>query len=253
MSAGGLGVLVTGGAGAIGRIVCGHLASRGHRVRSLDRAPSPTAQESVTGNISDAATVDAALAGIDTVVHLAAYPDDADFMTVLLESNIVGVYRVMDGAVRAKVRRVVAASSIQVVNGLWRRVEPPVKLVHGTASTNHYGVTKVFAEEMLRMYATVHGLSTVAVRIGWFPRNQRDVARVRASGRGQDMYLSHVDAARFFACAVESPAPAGGECAVIFATSRAIHGGGADLSDAERVIGYVPSQAWPEGIEDVPA
>ena len=60
---------------------------------------------------------DARAAG--TVIHLAATPDDDDFLTKLLPNNIVGVYHVLEAARLAGVRRLVLASSGQVV--WWQR------------------------------------------------------------------------------------------------------------------------------------
>ena len=55
-------------------------------------------------------------------MHLAATPDDADFLTELLPNNVVGVYNVFEAARLAGVRRMILASSGQVV---WHRRESP--------------------------------------------------------------------------------------------------------------------------------
>src|SRR5262245_16097112 len=104
-------VLVTGSAGRIGRAAVRELKARGPRVRGFDRAPSPGADESVVGDITDADAVRRAVAGVGAVVHLAATPDDDDFLTRLLPNNIVGVYQVLEAARAAGVRRLVLASS----------------------------------------------------------------------------------------------------------------------------------------------
>lgn len=71
-------VLVTGGTGYLGRASIRVLLARGHRVRVLVRPGSegklPAGVEGVAGNPLDAASVGAALAGIDTVVHLVGVP-----------------------------------------------------------------------------------------------------------------------------------------------------------------------------------
>src|SRR6266581_1956003 len=65
-------VLLTGGAGFIGRHVLVELVARGHEVRVLDvRAECPGA-ELVVGDVRDASAVEAALVGADAVCHLAA-------------------------------------------------------------------------------------------------------------------------------------------------------------------------------------
>lgn len=238
-------VLVTGGAGAIGRVVCRQLCAGGHAVRSFDRRAAADAGQSLTGELTDAAALDAACAGMDTVVHLAATTDDADFLTRLLPDNIVGLFQVLEAAVRQRVRRVVLASSIQVVAGIAPPAGHPVRVADGTCATNHYAATKVLAEEFSRLYARKYRLSTLAVRLGWFPRNATERARMAEYAGFHDIYLSHADAARFFACAVTATTPAPGESAVLFATSKPAHGPGVDLAPSRIIIGYEPQDMWP--------
>jgi len=238
-------VLVTGGAGAIGRVVCRQLRADGHAVRSFDRRSAPPAGEGLTGELTDVAALDAACTGMDTVVHLAATTDDADFLTRLLPDNIVGLFQVLEAAVRQHVRRVIVASSIQVVAGIPPPAGRPLRVDDGTCATNHYAATKVLAEEFARLYARKYRMSTLAVRLGWFPRNAAERARMAQHSGFHDIYLSHADAARFFACAVASTMPAPGEWAVVFATSRPAHGPGMDLTPSQAIIGYAPQDMWP--------
>ncbi|HEX9030269.1 MAG TPA: NAD-dependent epimerase/dehydratase family protein, partial [Streptosporangiaceae bacterium] len=72
-------VLVTGGAGFVGATLVRQLVGRGHTVRVLDDYstghPSHLAgvdAELVEGDIRDEATLDKAMAGLDSVIHLAA-------------------------------------------------------------------------------------------------------------------------------------------------------------------------------------
>jgi dihydroflavonol-4-reductase len=70
-------VLVTGGSGFIGHHLVEALRARGQRVRVLDvRAPAAanTEVEHVHGSVLDGAAVDAAVAGVDQVYHLAGLP-----------------------------------------------------------------------------------------------------------------------------------------------------------------------------------
>jgi nucleoside-diphosphate-sugar epimerase len=91
-------VLVTGSTGRIGRAVCAELRGRGHRVRGFDRLPSATtgepAGDQVTGDLARPDDLARAMAGMETVVHLAATPDEDDFLTRLLPDNVVGLYHV---------------------------------------------------------------------------------------------------------------------------------------------------------------
>jgi uronate dehydrogenase len=234
-------ILVTGSAGSIGRPVCEELRSRGHFVRGLDLKESPTADEGQLGAVNDADAVERAMESIDTLIHLAAEPNDCDFMTRLLPSNIVGVYNVMDAAHRHSLRRVVLASSLQVGG---RRDQGGTMRVDATNPHHHYAVTKAFSESMGRMYHLRFGMSIVAVRIGWFTRNPPEVQRM-AERKAQGVYLSHRDARRFFACAAEAENVG---YALVYASSKPPpDAGGLDLEPA-RAIGYEPTDTFPEGL-----
>ncbi|MCK1712556.1 MULTISPECIES: NAD-dependent epimerase/dehydratase family protein [unclassified Bradyrhizobium] len=70
-------VLVTGGSGFIGQHLVEALRARGQRVRIVDVRPPATANADVEyahGSVLDRAAVDAALAGVDQVYHLAGLP-----------------------------------------------------------------------------------------------------------------------------------------------------------------------------------
>ena len=141
---------------------------------------------------------------MDTIVHLGAYPNPADFIDVLLQPNVAGLYHVCEAAAGAGVRRLVLASSVQVISG-HRFDDRPVTAADGPAPTNHYALTKAWAELAGDMYARVHNLSVISVRIGWLPRNPEEGRRLAASPRGPDFFLSHDDSDRFHALCVESP------------------------------------------------
>ena len=111
-------VLVTGAAGRIGQAACEGLVARGHRVRAFDVRETPNMEDAAVGNITNAAEVHDAMQGVDAVVHLAATADEtADFMSRLLPNNIIGLYNALEGARRSNVRRVILASTGQVVIG----------------------------------------------------------------------------------------------------------------------------------------
>ena len=70
-------VLVTGGSGFIGHHLVEALRARGQRVRVLDvRAPAAANAdvEHIHGSVLDGTAVDAAIAGVDQVYHLAGLP-----------------------------------------------------------------------------------------------------------------------------------------------------------------------------------
>ncbi len=108
-------VLVTGGAGFIGHHLVGLLQARGDRVRVLDLMAPVTNIEGVDyvrGSVGDAATVDAALDGIDMVYHLAGIAhlwcqDKAEFERI----NLHGTQTMLKAAKRKGIVRFVHCST----------------------------------------------------------------------------------------------------------------------------------------------
>ena len=116
-------VLVTGASGALGPRVVQALCQAGYVVRalSLDRvAPGifPDGVEDIEGDVTDPATVDAAMDGISAVVHMAALlhivNPPAAFRENYERINVGGTATVIKAAIRANVRRVVLFSTIAV-------------------------------------------------------------------------------------------------------------------------------------------
>jgi len=65
-------ILVTGGSGVVGHFAIEELLSRGHSVRALVRSGVPTNNvEIAKGDLSDAASLERAMRGVDGVVHAA--------------------------------------------------------------------------------------------------------------------------------------------------------------------------------------
>jgi nucleoside-diphosphate-sugar epimerase len=237
-------VLVTGSAGRIGRSTCRALAARGHRVRGFDIVPTPDANDAATGDLTDMETVRRAMKGINAVVHLAATPDEADFMTQLLPNNIVALYNVMEAAREAKVSRLVLTSTGQVVSGYdWNTLMTTELLPR---PRNWYASTKVFAETIGQAYAYRHGMSVVVIRPGWCPRTQEHAEALARSEFGPDVYFSPNDAGRCFACA--ATAKIDEPYVIFFATSRPARRARFDIEAAQRLIGYEPKDTWPEGL-----
>ena len=244
-------VLVTGSAGKIGRAAVRELKARGHFVRGFDLAPSPLVDESHTGSIADATSFQRAAAGMDVLIHLAATPDDDDFMTKLLPNNIVGTHIALEAARLAGVRRVVLASSGQVV--WWQRFTGPLPIgVDAQPSPRGwYAAAKLFLEAAGRVYAESHGLSVIAARLGWCPRDQAHVAELGNTDWGPDVYLSPGDAGRFFACAAEASTDI--KFAIVYACSRPVKELVYDDGPARDLLGYQARDVWPHGAsEDLP-
>jgi nucleoside-diphosphate-sugar epimerase len=115
-------VLVTGGAGSMGRLVCTNLATDGHQVRAFDLASAnfgnlPCNVDRVAGDLTSIEDVTAALHGADAVVHLAAIlPPLADQQIGLARQVNIDGTRIVVDAMRSNIpdARLVFSSSVSV-------------------------------------------------------------------------------------------------------------------------------------------
>jgi dTDP-L-rhamnose 4-epimerase len=129
-------VLITGGAGFIGRHVSDELLRRGYRVRVLDNllgqvhgeVDRPHGMngdvELVRGDVRDGVAVSGVLDGVDSVIHLAAEVGVGQSMYEVeryTSANDVGTAVLFERLIDRPVRRVVTASSMSIYGeGLYR-------------------------------------------------------------------------------------------------------------------------------------
>ena len=129
-------VLITGGAGFIGRFVCAELLRRGDRVRVLDAlipqvhgvidrpVGLPDDVEFIRADIRDGDAVARAITGVDSIVHLAAEVGVGQSMYEVeryTSVNDVGTAVLFEQLIERPVRRVVTASSMSIYGeGLYR-------------------------------------------------------------------------------------------------------------------------------------
>lgn len=242
-------VLVTGSAGRIGQAVVKELAAHGHAVRGFDLATTPYISDSVVGSLTDPVAVAKAMTGVSTLIHLAATPDDDDFMTRLLPNNIIGVYHVFEAARQAGVSRMILASTGQV---MWARrlAGPwPVRVTDLPTPRYWYAAGKMFLEGAGFAFSDAHAMEVIVVRLGWCPRTREQVHEIASAEWAQDVYLSPNDAGRFFRCAVEARLDQ--RYVVVYATSKPLKVMRNDLEPARRLLGYEPHESWPMGTEIV--
>jgi UDP-glucuronate 4-epimerase len=172
--------VVTGSAGFIGHHVCEALLELGHRVDGVDAFTDnydPTLKRANTAWLArherfrsvelDLATapVDEVVAGADAVVHFAAQSGVrqswADGFPAYVERNVTASQRLLEAARRARVPRLVFASSSSVYGDAGGR---PVTEDAPTRPASPYGVTKLAMESLAGAYAANGGLSVVILR-----------------------------------------------------------------------------------------
>ncbi len=159
-------ILLTGGAGRIASYIRQRLAPLCVELRLADCVPFEAHHVNETAHVVDLADADRVhplLDGIDAVVHMAGYPRDAQWST-LLPANVVAVTNLWDAALQAGVRRIVYASSNHAV-GLYPRAQQIDSDVLPRPDSR-YGVAKVFMEALASLYAEKYALSAMGIRIG---------------------------------------------------------------------------------------
>jgi uronate dehydrogenase len=172
-------VLITGAAGAIGSVIRHGIAGQYEHVRLMDIKPIDdiSADESfVLADLLDAARLDEAVKGIDSIVHLAGVPREAEWAKIL-PNNIAGTYNLFEAARKASVRRILFASSNHVIG--FYRADREIDALAPVRPDSRYGVSKVFGEALGRLYADKHGIDVACLRIGSFrkaPENARQLS-----------------------------------------------------------------------------
>jgi UDP-glucose 4-epimerase len=168
--------LVTGGAGTIGSTIVDQLVAAGAaEVTVLDNLVRGRRENLagvlasgnvrlVEGDIRDRTLVTGVMSGMDLVFHQAAIriTQCATEPRLALEVLVDGTYEVIEAAVDAGVRKVIAASSASVY-GLAEEF-PTSERHHPYANDTLYGAAKTFNEGLLRSFAAMRDLDYVALR-----------------------------------------------------------------------------------------
>lgn len=133
------------------------------------------------------------LDGVDTLLHFAGESQPTASWAQALRGNIIATGNVLRVARRYGLRRVIFASSNQVMGG-YRFANCTITTELPPAPLNPYAVSKLFCEEAGRAFAAETGISFIALRIG----NIQPGENVPRAGMGlglwgQQMWLSNRD------------------------------------------------------------
>jgi UDP-glucose 4-epimerase len=169
-------ILITGGAGLIGSHIADLLIrdgsceiiivdnfTRGQR-ENLSWALKHGQVRIIEGDIRDTALLREAMQGVDVVFHQAALritqcaAEPRHAMEVMAD----GTFNVLEAAVAAHVRKIVAASSASVY-GMADEF-PITERHHPYNNRTLYGAAKAFNEGLLRSFNEMYGLNYVALR-----------------------------------------------------------------------------------------
>jgi UDP-glucuronate 4-epimerase len=158
-------VLVTGASGFIGRHVVRHLSAT-HHVIALDlhppAAPHPAGVDGITCDLRDG---ELPASRFDAIVHLAALGGvrpSIERPLDYLETNLRGTLHLLDHARQNGTPRFIFASSSSVygpTDGKPSAEDDPL------SPCSPYALTKLQGEQWGRLYAQLHGLDFIALRL----------------------------------------------------------------------------------------
>lgn len=167
--------LVTGAAGFIGSNLCEALLGKGCKVKALDDLSTGKPENIdlfinhpnytfIKGDIKDLDTCLNACAGVDFVLHQAAWgsvPRSLEMPLLYNKNNIEGTLNMLEAARRNGVKKFVYASSSSVYGD-----EPNLPNTEGREGNllSPYALTKRCDEEWAKLYTKFYGLDTYGMR-----------------------------------------------------------------------------------------
>jgi uronate dehydrogenase len=190
-------LLITGAAGDIGTHLRRELAGV-YSLRLSDVRPIQPLNAGETFEPGELASMEDMLrvtGGVDAILHLGGVSSEADWEPIL-QANVIGCYNVFEAARRNGVKRVLFATSNHAV-GFYRRDEVIDHTVYPRPDSR-YGLSKVFGEQVGRLYADKYGLEVLCLRIGNL--NPKPVDKRRLS-----IWLSPRDLAQLVRIGVDHP------------------------------------------------
>ncbi|BAY31543.1 NAD-dependent epimerase/dehydratase [Nostoc carneum NIES-2107] len=169
-------VLITGGAGLVGSHIADLLVKEGvseiiildnftrGQIKNLAWAKEQGPLVVVEGDIRDQKLLGEVMQGVDVVFHQAAIriTQCAEEPRLALEVLADGTFNVLEAAVKAGVKKVVAASSASIYG--MAEDFPTTESHHPYNNRTLYGAAKVFNEGLLRSFHDMYGLDYVGLR-----------------------------------------------------------------------------------------
>jgi UDP-glucose 4-epimerase len=189
-------VLLLGGGGFLGGHIAEALLEGGSPVRVFDRAPGSRLSqlaadiEFCLGDFDNRSDLSSALDGCPLIIHLVSttIPKTSNEDPVAdLKDNLIGTVRFLEFARRARVRKIIFASSGGTVYGVPTIV--PIPEDHATRPVCSYGIHKLAIEQYMELYRRLHELDYCVLRMS----NPYGEHQRADSGQGAvAVFLDHV-------------------------------------------------------------
>jgi GlcNAc-P-P-Und epimerase len=172
--------LITGNAGFIGKYLTSALIHGGHEIRGLDIRPRKDVEKGFTqvaGNVIDRDVVREVMAGIDCIIHLAAeHKDFGISQEEYFRVNVEGTKVLLDVATEKDIKKFIFFSSVAVYGSRQPSSDTTVP-----QPNNHYGASKLKAEEVIREWAQADTRRRVVIirpTVVFGPRNHANIFRL---------------------------------------------------------------------------
>lgn len=177
-------LVLTGAAGRIGRVLVDSLLKSGHDILAIDQRFEPAFRgrpglRQYVLQLGQPGPVHELFDGAEALVHFGNIPNaGCGPARMVYRENVNANLETLQAAADVGIRKIVFASSIQVVQGT-RRLGDEVQQPSGLAflpmtgalpaqPSNHYGLSKLAGEDLLRMLCRLHAdLMAVALRLPW--------------------------------------------------------------------------------------
>ncbi|RWF50526.1 MAG: NAD(P)-dependent oxidoreductase [Mesorhizobium sp.] len=253
-------ILLTGSSGWLGSALAPLLRGLGHDVTGLD--PVPSAETRIVGSIADRDLVMRAVGEnrIEAIIHSGALhkPNiESHANSDFIATNVQGTLNLLDAAVAANVQRFVFTSTTSLMisqairDGFKGGARRAAWLTEAMSPEprNIYGLTKLSAEHLCRLYHLQHGLPVVVLRTARFFPEADDMAHAieqsDANTKANELLFRRLtvdDAARAHVAALENAPELGFDIFIVCAPTPFQPDDCADLiADAPSVVArYYP-------------
>jgi UDP-glucose 4-epimerase len=166
--------VIFGGGGFIGSTIADRFLKEGYQLRIFERPrvepyrkfADNEAVEWMTGDILSNHDLNAAIEGMDVILHLVSttLPKNSNDDPIYdVQSNVVGSLQMLNAMVANNVQKIIFISSGGTVYGTPHYL--PIDEQHPTNPLVSYGITKLTIEKYLQMFESLHGIKAITLRV----------------------------------------------------------------------------------------